>query len=191
MRCRPYQHGPNPPSLVRPGSDLSPRPCDFGQHGAQGRVKRGRRATPPSELNDARPPLDRPSTVLPWREAVPILGRGLTASADSLVSLSSAARPEMCRALAGGSAAAGVTRMGGNRVSGFRRAAVFGRAIARDPSPQGEGAAPTRGRHSPYVPGRVSIDAGSMGRRRHGQCTTVLRRPKRLAATARECHFQK
>ena len=31
--------------------------------------------------------------------------------------------------------------MGGNRVSGFRRAAVFGRAIARDPSPKGEGAA--------------------------------------------------
>jgi ABC transporter substrate binding protein len=29
-------------------------------------------------------------------------------------------------------AAAGVTRMGGNRASGFRRAAVFGRAIARD-----------------------------------------------------------
>jgi len=39
---------------------------------------------------------------------------------------------------------AGVTRMGGNRVSGFRRAAVFGRAIARDPSPQGEGAAQQR-----------------------------------------------
>ena len=31
--------------------------------------------------------------------------------------------------------------MGGNRVSGFRRAAEDGRAIARDPSPQGEGAA--------------------------------------------------
>ena len=27
--------------------------------------------------------------------------------------------------------------MGGNRVSGFRRAAAFGRAIARDPSPAG------------------------------------------------------
>jgi hypothetical protein len=39
---------------------------------------------------------------------------------------------------------AGVTRMGGNRVSGFRRAAVFGRAIARDPSPKGEGAAQIR-----------------------------------------------
>ena len=38
-------------------------------------------------------------------------------------------------------AAAGVTRMGGNRASGFRRAAVFRRAIARDPSPQGEGSA--------------------------------------------------
>ncbi len=45
--------------------------------------------------------------------------------------------------LAARSAAAGVTRMGGNRVSGFRRAAVFGRAIARDPSPKGEGAAQT------------------------------------------------
>jgi hypothetical protein len=41
-------------------------------------------------------------------------------------------------------AAAGVTRMGGNRASGFRRAAVFGRAIARDPSPKGEGAAQIR-----------------------------------------------
>src|SRR5262245_32550037 len=34
--------------------------------------------------------------------------------------------------------------MDGNRVSGFRRAAVFGRAIARDPSPKGEGAAQIR-----------------------------------------------
>jgi hypothetical protein len=36
--------------------------------------------------------------------------------------------------------------MGGNRVSGFRRAAVFGRAIARDPSPKGEGAAQETGK---------------------------------------------
>lgn len=31
--------------------------------------------------------------------------------------------------------------MGGNRNSGFRRVAPSGRAIARDPSPEGEGAA--------------------------------------------------
>ena len=35
---------------------------------------------------------------------------------------------------AAGSAGAGVTRMGGNRACGFRRAADVGRAIARDPS---------------------------------------------------------
>jgi hypothetical protein len=37
-----------------------------------------------------------------------------------------------------------VTRMGGNRVSGFRRAAAFGRAIARDPSPVGARGPPKR-----------------------------------------------
>lgn len=43
-------------------------------HGAQGRVRRGRHTTCTSELDDARPSLDRPSTVQRWQEAVPIIG---------------------------------------------------------------------------------------------------------------------
>jgi hypothetical protein len=63
--------------LVRPGSIFSSRPCRSCRHGAQGRVKAGRRTTPRRELDVSRPRPDRPSTVLPLREAVAILGMGL------------------------------------------------------------------------------------------------------------------
>jgi hypothetical protein len=59
--------------------------------------------------------------------------------------------------------------MGGNRVSGFRRAAVFGRAIARDPRPKGEGAAQRREK-------KIT-----------GQCDTDPRRTTLHPATVKEC----
>ena len=45
----------------------SSRACSLSRHGAQGRVKAGRRAIPRRRLNVARPRLDRLSTVLTWR----------------------------------------------------------------------------------------------------------------------------
>jgi hypothetical protein len=119
---------------VRPGLIFPSRPCNPCGHGAQGRVKVGRRAAPRRGLDISRPHLGRPSTVLGLREAVPILRLARFASRTRSAP---ASRLVMCRALAPGSAGAGATRMGGNRVSGFRRAAIFGRTIARDPSPAG------------------------------------------------------
>jgi hypothetical protein len=76
----------------------------------------------------------RPSTVLLLQKTAPILGSSCFL------------------------AAAGVTRMGGNRASGFRRAL---RAIARDPSPQAEGAAPqNRRRFDAARQGAGSSDIG-------------------------------
>jgi hypothetical protein len=96
-----------------------------------------------SPARRARPSQARPSR-RPWTRTRSHPGRGLTGRAPCY----DCERP--CRSSAWSRpkplllAAAGVTRMGGNRVSGFRRAAAFGRAIARDPSPQGEGAAQIR-----------------------------------------------
>jgi len=61
------------------GRDRSSRPgrAVLREHGAQGRVKAGRRAARRRGLDVSRPRLDRPSTVLPLREAGPILGMGL------------------------------------------------------------------------------------------------------------------
>jgi hypothetical protein len=53
---------------------FSSRPCRSCRHGAQGRVKAGRRSTPRRGLDVSRPGLDRPSTVPPLREAAAILG---------------------------------------------------------------------------------------------------------------------
>ena len=128
------QQPPEILSLVWPGLHLPSRPYGVREHGAQGRGRAGRCAALDTSCTVSRPRLARPRTVAPLREAVPILGMVLCESHFL--------------------AAAGVTRMGGNRASGFRRAAVFGRAIARDPSPRGEGAPPKgRSKIRRFAPG--------------------------------------
>jgi hypothetical protein len=70
-------------SLVRPGSHLSPRLCACRAHGAQGRVKPGRRAAPGHHLDGSRPWLDGPSAVLRSREAVPIFAMANAEGAET------------------------------------------------------------------------------------------------------------
>ena len=67
--CKKWQHVH---LLVWPGSIFPSRPYSLVGHGAQGRVKAGRRAAPRRNLDVSRPRLDRPSTVPPWGDAVPI-----------------------------------------------------------------------------------------------------------------------
>jgi len=117
---------------------------------------------PPSELDDARPSLDRPSTVLPSRDAVPILGMGTAHASRELIfpPLKWAAGD----ALSPGSALRGSGRHPHGRKP-RQRVPSRGRLRPRDstrPEPGGRGGRPKRGRHSAYLPGRVST--GSMGR---------------------------
>ena len=74
MRRKPVSTDSKIHLLVRPDRIFSSRPCSLRPHGAQGRVKAGRRATLDASCAVSRPRLDRPSTVLRCREAVPILG---------------------------------------------------------------------------------------------------------------------
>ena len=117
MSQRPINKASKVHLLVRPGLHLPIPAVRFWT----ARRARTSQCWPPLRRPPAGLGIDRPSTVLRLQEAVTIIGMVLCESHFF--------------------AAAGVTRMGGNRASGFRRAAVFRRAIARDPSPQGEGAA--------------------------------------------------
>ena len=133
---------------VRPGSIFPSRPCGSCRHGAQGRGKPGRRAAPRRELDISRPRLARPSTVLPLREAVPILGMALLL--QELIPVSREPGWRYAERLQRAPAGAGVTRMGGNRVSGFRRAAIFWPRGSTRPEPRrGEGPAHDRKRSEP------------------------------------------
>lgn len=62
------------PSSCSAGIDLLVPAVQLEQHGAQGRVKAGLRASPRHGLDASRPRLDRPSTVLPSPAAVSITG---------------------------------------------------------------------------------------------------------------------
>jgi hypothetical protein len=124
-------------------------------HGAQGRVRRGRHTTGPSELDDARPPLDRPSTVLRLREAVPILGM---VPARASLSCGRDRRPSGPRPAASGQAGLG-------RAANKSGPAPLGRAPRgrAQSSPFGRGAAQTTanmfGEQTNHAPDdRVSAD---------------------------------
>ena len=89
MRRKPVSTDSKVHLLVRPDRIFSSRPCSLRPHGAQGRVKAGRRATFDASCAVSRPRLDRLSTVLRCREAVPILGMVL----ESLTFLRQRASP--------------------------------------------------------------------------------------------------
>jgi hypothetical protein len=172
------------PSSGSAGSIFSSRPCSVSRHGAQGGVKDGRCAALdadsafPGRASTSRAPCYRcarpgRSSVRYWTPpALNRLGSPQVCGWMCAEPWQRAPRKRASPAWAETASAGSVARPS------------LGRAIARDPSPQGEGAAQKRTHHH-TSPRRVRVDVGTMRRLRDRQCNSVRRRGSPLPRLAR------